>query len=291
MKKTMQRLLATFICLTCLFFNVPLFGADSVSQSIEDVFAQMREEKETVKPILASLLKIPEQNENDPNNNGVLDMFKTSGYDFESAYKAYRLPHLFITEYKNKGGFLSMMEDTYQWKVPFKNTEGISGYATIGEKNGELAYLGKAVTKTADNEFISEESIRKAITDSDLIKQPIKSITYLESFMYYTIFVVLFDGNTEYVIPLAIRPEWSPVENGKLYTADDLIAKYYDMYDEDELLNHRDEDGGVPLRKYSNTSSSSAHSDNSTSPVIPTIAIGGGVALVLGLIVLIKKRH
>ena len=301
---------------------IPVWGSDAVSQSIDNVLSQVREEKESVKPILTSILKIPEQDENDPNNSGVLDMFKTSGYDFESAYKAYRLPHLFIAEYKNKGGFLSMMEDSYQWKVPFKNTEGISGYATIGEKKGELAYLGKAVTKTADNEFISEESIRKAISDSELIKSPLESITYLQSFMYNTIFVVLFDGKTEFVIPLAIRPEWSPVENGKLYTAEDLIAIYYDTYDEDALLEHGDEDGGVPLRKYSNSSSSSqsgnindlhtdnppansvsdsqlpadddasyAHPDDVAFPVIPTIAIGGGAVLVLGLIVLLKKRH
>lgn len=315
--------ITTMICL--LFISLSSYTAqanDSLSESIDNVFNTVREEKASVIDEIGTLLKLNLFESTDSEKNDMASLFNASYYDYDATYKAYKLPHLFITAYKKCGSFLSIVEDDYQWKVPFENSVGTTGYAVLSERDGKLAYLGKSIGDTCKNEYISEDMIRTAIKDSDLIDKPLTKLTYLQSFMYNTTFVLLADKENEYIIPFAIRPEWSPVENGKLYTAEDLIAIYYDTYDEDALSEHGDEDGGVPLREHRNTSSPSEvevngdlqavepatfsdsniqlpidveesyeQSDVTTSPVIPIVAIGGGVVLVLGIVVLLKKRH
>ena len=314
--------------IACLLFlslsTVSAQAEDSISQSINTLFDTQREEKTAVIDEIGALLKLNLFEDNGSGENNIAKLFNASYYDYDAAYKAYKLPHLFISAYKESGSFGSIAGDDYQWRIPFENSAGTSGYAILGEKEGKLAYLGKAIGATCKNEYISEEIIRNAVKETDLIEKPLVKLTFLQSFMYNTTFVLLSDGDNEFVIPFAVRPEWSPVENGKIYTAKDLIAKYYDMYDEEELSKHGDEDGGVPLRNHNSETISSENEDKdddifvessvvsafdtkhhinnevssdlastkeSSFPIIPTVAIGGGVALILGMIVLIKKRH
>ena len=220
---------------------------EQLTDNLNDLFAKLDHEKKEVSVELRALLKIPENNE-DNDIDGVYDQFKTANYNLEDAYKAYNIGSLLVTSYKEKGSIHAIAEETYQWRIPYSNTIGTPGFAIIGEENGELVYLGKSVGETCKNEIITEAMIRAAINDTDIIKEPLTSITYYHSFLYNTFFVVLSDDDTEYVIPFAVMPEWSPVKNGELYTAEELIEKYNKMYDEEELLKHPGSNGGLPRR-------------------------------------------
>jgi len=289
----------------CFIFCVTSFGVnayagtdDSILSSIDSILDTVQKEKNDAASELSSLLKLSLFKGNDQEDDAV-KMFENSSYDLDSAYKAYTISTLLITDYKKYGSFSSIMTNSYQWIVPFINSVGTAGYATIAERDGKLTMLGKSIGDNLKNEFISQEKIRNALTESDKIKKPLTSITFLQSFAYNTNFVLLSDGETEYVIPFALRPEWSPVKNGVLYTADELIDLYWDTYDEEETIKHPERNGGVALRKNKDNINNeneeifdtSEDTKETTSPVIPVVAIGGGAVLVLGIVVLLKKRH
>ncbi len=292
---------------------------DSVSESVDKVLNQLREEKTDALSEIREALHIYDEDNRPEEQSDEPDLFKSSSYDLEGAYKAYTLGSRLVTSYKEKGSLQAIAEETYQWKIPYANTSGMPGFATIGEEDGKLILLGKSSGETCNNEMISEDVIRSAIADSDLIKKPLTSITIYNCLLYNVYFVTLSDGADEFVIPFSVRPDWAPVKNGVLYSAEELIEKYDKMYDEDSInpkasggvplqgqgegiilgknIIHREETPNeltpTPIITQESDMPDTLHeeSEESAFPIVPTVALGGGVALFIGLIVLLKKRH
>ena len=149
----------------------------------------------------------------------------------DNAYKQYRLNSVYIyDDYTKNGNFGSMISDDYNWIVPLYN-ENI--YISFSKKSGSWQFggAGSSLSFTDDNGnkldldfslkgILKKLKKEKGITNADEIK-------YVSSDRVNFIYV-LTDG-TEYLIPYCSRPDFTELENGKIYTA----AEALDIYNSD----------------------------------------------------------
>ena len=149
----------------------------------------------------------------------------------DNAYKQYRLNSVYIyDDYTKNGNFGSMISDGYNWIVPLYD-ENI--YISFSKKSESWQFggAGSSLSFTDDNGnkldldfslkgILKKLKKEKGITNADEIK-------YVSSDRVNFIYV-LTDG-TEYLIPYCSRPDFTELENGKIYTA----AEALDIYNSD----------------------------------------------------------
>ena len=146
----------------------------------------------------------------------------------DNACKQYRLNSVYIyDDYTKNGNFGSMISDDYNWIVPLYD-ENI--YISFSKKSGSWQFggAGSSLSFTDDdgNKLDLDFSLKgilkklkkeKGITNADEIK-------YVSSDRVNFIYV-LTDG-TEYLIPYCSRPDFTELENGKIYTAGEALDIY-----------------------------------------------------------------
>jgi len=238
------------LCSICILINSPVSVkagetlADSVDRLLEDRIA----ERESVKDELEEVIK-KSAYKNDEMVKGYIQLlFVPSSYDLDAAIKVNRCDSFLVTGYKEKGSFSKMVGEQYQWKIPIKNEKEESGYITVGEKDGVLTYLGTDIGANCKNEFITEEQISKILKSNTLSDKAIVSLNIAQNFLYNMTLVIVDDGSQEFVITLPINPETSPVKRGCLYKAEEVVQLFDEIYDEQYLIDHPNDNGGIPLK-------------------------------------------
>lgn len=210
-------LIALLICTTFLC------GAKSAETLIKD------EEKNSE----AELKQIQELIDNDsefltsmmPSLNATVDKNQIRT---ENAYKQYRLNSVYIyDDYTKNGNFGSMISDGYNWIVPLYD-ENI--YISFSKKSESWQFggAGSSLSFTDDdgnkldldfslNGILKKLKKEKGITNADEIK-------YVSSDRVNFVYI-LTDG-AEYLIPYCSRPDFTELENGKIYTAAEALEIY-----------------------------------------------------------------
>lgn len=210
-------LIALLICTTFLC------GAKSAETLIKD------EEKNSE----AELKQIQELIDNDsefltsmmPSLNATVDKNQIRT---ENAYKQYGLNSVYIyDDYTKNGNFGSMISDGYNWIVPLYD-ENI--YISFSKKSESWQFggAGSSLSFTDDdgnkldldfslNGILKKLKKEKGITNADEIK-------YVSSDRVNFVYI-LTDG-AEYLIPYCSRPDFTELENGKIYTAAESLEIY-----------------------------------------------------------------
>lgn len=146
----------------------------------------------------------------------------------DNAYKQYTLKSSYIYEdYIKNGSFGALISDGYSWIVPLYE-ENI--YISFAKKTGnwQFSSAGSSLSFSDDNGnkidldfslkgILKKLKREKGITDADEIK-------YVSS--HRVNFVYILTNGTEYLIPYTSRPDFTNLENGKIYTAASAMEIY-----------------------------------------------------------------
>ncbi len=174
---------------------------------------------------------------------------KITEYDLDGAYQVYILEPLLATVYNETGSFSEAITDSVQWKIPIKTESGTAGLAVVNESDMGLTFSGTIVGDTSSTWYVNEEKIIASVNNAINMKEPIESICIVHSYMYYTTFVYLYSSNAEYLIPYSIYADELHLENGKVYSVSDVMKAFSKCFDESEVINHPNNNGGVPFRR------------------------------------------
>lgn len=146
----------------------------------------------------------------------------------DNAYKTYRLNTVYIAEeYRKNGNFASLIDSNYSWTVPLYNENIYIGFKNSGD-GWEFGGSGSSLVYTDDegNKLDIDFSL-KGIAEK-LRKE--KNITDIDQIKYTTAdkvnFVYILAGGAEYLIPYTSRPDFTSLENGKIYAAKEAIEIY-----------------------------------------------------------------
>lgn len=174
---------------------------------------------------------------------------KITEYDLDGAYQVYLLEPLLVTAYDETGSFSEAITDSVQWKIPIKTESGTAGLAVVNESDTGLTFSGTIVGDTSSTWYVNEEKIISGVKNAVNMKEPVESICIVHSYMYYTTFVYLYSSNAEYLIPYSIYADELHLENGKVYSVSDVMKAFRKCFDESEVINHPNNNGGVPFRR------------------------------------------
>ncbi len=174
---------------------------------------------------------------------------KITEYDLDGVYQVYLLEPLLVTAYDETGSFSEAITDSVQWKIPIKTESGTAGLAVVNESDTGLTFSGTIVGDTSSTWYVNEEKIIAGVKNAVNMKEPVESICIVHSYMYYTTFVYLYSSNAEYLIPYSIYADELHLENGKVYSVSDVMKAFRKCFDESEVINHPNNNGGVPFRR------------------------------------------
>lgn len=174
---------------------------------------------------------------------------KITEYDLDGAYQVYILEPLLVTVYDETGSFSEAITDSVQWKIPIKTESGTAGLAVVNESDIGLAFSGTIVGDMSSIWYVNEEKIITSVNNAINMKEPIESICIVHSYMYYTTFVYLYSSDAEYLIPYSIYADELNLVNGKVYSVSDVMKAFRKCFDESEVINNPNNNGGVPFRK------------------------------------------
>lgn len=166
-----------------------------------------------------------------------------SEYNAGAARKVYFSETLMLTVFEEKQTINAVFSEKYRWLVPINGNE--NQVAVFGVKDGVPRFSG---ISPMNGHYISDEILLQSLSESNIDPNAITSVKYLHAAMYHTTFAVIYTDSEVYAVPFSSNPDFSELEDKKVYIADDMMQFLVDTYDEAKLLENPDANGGVPLR-------------------------------------------
>lgn len=256
MKRIISILVPLFLVLTLTLGTIVSAGAvadDShgIDALLQEANAERAAYAAQINEIMSELMAEADSSDTAHQANLQGDADVVASYDLDNAYRVSILDSLFLTALAESGDFQATLTDVVQWRVPITTADGEAGFAVLLEEDGELSYVGLVAGEAAKTWYISEEAIRSAVTASDEIQGTLTSMQIVHSFVYYTAFVYLSDGENEYLIPFSYSADECGIENGALYSLSEVERQFNLYYDESQLTDAPLENNGAPVRNSS----------------------------------------
>lgn len=170
--------------------------------------------------------------------------YPVSGFNLDEIYLRQFTTPLILNEYHENGSWAGVFTELEQLVLPLKMNSGKGGMLIYRPGEDTITAIGSGYE--IDPEYmIGFEQIRKDVEQaSESIKQ-IDEIRIGYAALYHGTFVWLRADNEEYVIPYFPQ---SGIAQGKVLALEDFVKQMDSIYDEADILEHPDMDGGVPLR-------------------------------------------
>lgn len=211
----------------------------------------------------------------------------------DSAYPVHFFEHPdFVSYYWEHGRIDTNIQPDYRWNVPTSNGYLIAVGQTLSGTWDKISMIGTDFLPTESLTDISgvfdRQKLLKTIESCPEI-QTVSQISYIDSPMYTsTTFIYIRSGEQEFLIPYGPRPDFTGLENGKLYPIEEAA----------DILEVTS-----PQRVYS-SDGEAIYGGGGASPETPASSadgnsaflIAGGIvlaALVIGAVVLllVKRKH
>ena len=211
----------------------------------------------------------------------------------DSTYPVHLFDHPdFVSYYREHGRIDTNIQPDYRWNVPTSN-----GYlVAVGQSSSgawdKISMIGTDFLPTEGLTDISgvfdKQKLVETMEDCPDI-QTVSQISYIDSPMYTsTTFIYIRSGEQEFLIPYGPRPDFTGLENGKLYPIEDA-ADILEATSPQQVYSSDDESiyGGGGASPESPVSLADGNS---------TLLIAGGIilaALLIGSVILllaIRKR-
>ena len=254
--------------LLCLALAIPASAADVDVSSYDDFF-NVAEYEEVQEAIMNTEILY---------ENGVLSNMQTrSGTEsqLKDAYKMHTLEQIDLVAALQEGVSLSeIISDDYVWIVSTPDDEAIR----VDKVDGKWTVLGYSSPASADaaTDLIRMDTVNEELSIISAETNELPEVLCFEATMYHTNFVYMDTADGEVLIPYGSRPDLTGLENGKLYTpqeVSEILAVSFDG------VYSTDENAGLGAQN---------------AEAVTTTAVGGVVALIVlagGAVFLIRKRQ
>lgn len=229
--------------------------------------------------------------------NGILETFDTNEYavfseketklDISSSVKVLTFDvNDFLVQLKSEG-FIEYLEnyEVYCWRIPVQDRgeKGADYAVAYVNKNGEWAYY----TASSDNEIgrqqveyiFAAEEIEQILSENKIVATKLYALAI--SNIGLDCIVVEMNG-TVGIIPYAARPEFLGLENGKIYSQEEIgqkISNYMEESSYDFTADGINGGGGGGIED-----------SDSNSPVVYIVIAGLMISTII-FIVLTKRRQ
>ncbi len=260
------------IVLSIAFFNCICFSVFAQDNTDYNNFESLFDEKEY--EIIVDVI----------NGSNLFNAESTdihSNYDSadNTVYKQYSLyADELITADANGEKLSNYLSDTYCWIV-----EKSGCFVKVVFKDGEWEAIGYATyTQDSDTDIIDTSEFEQKLSTLQSKNEGVDIDTaFFNIAAYKTSFAYISVGNKEYLIPYGSRPDFTGLENGKLYTVAEIADKLIDI----SAGNDTDSD--------KNAGGFSSVSDNDSNNVVKYIIITVciGIVLLFIMFIFIRKRH
>ena len=198
-----------------------------------------------------------------------------AGSQLGDPYKMHALDQMDLVAALQEGISPSeIISDDYVWVVSTPDNEAIR----VDKVDGEWTVLGYSTPASANatTDLIQMDTVNREASMLAAETNELSELLCFEAAMYHTNFLYMKTADGEYLIPYGSHPDLTDLENGELYTPQEVS----------EILAVSFESG------YSADENAGLGTQNSET--MTTLAIGGVVALVAlagGTIFLILKRQ
>lgn len=251
-----------FACSASFIFNAGcVLAYDEQEQQAEEVFdktnLQEKKDIEDVKSVLKQYLASEQQA--DEGDSRMLAGESVAGkeiYDYEKAYCVTGVDLLMITEFQKKGDFSKLLTGKRQWKVPYQTKDGEKGLVTLEEKGDSWEWLCESADDEMEKIPPDKEQIVQLIGEQMDKGENIIDITYAHSMLYSMTMIYVQGEQNDYIIPYAETPQQLNLEaegkgivNGTLYTDKKFIFVMNRLFDENQLKENGNLNGGIPYRE------------------------------------------
>ncbi len=261
-------------------------------EEIKGVISAIEKENKIVNDVAEFSVKT------EPDGISPIDLVIT-GYNPEKGYKTYALENFIITEYKNKRDFKFLINNECHIQIP---ADGKSLTISLEETGEYIISKTRFSEDKFDFKLITEEVLKN-------IDEEIVTVINAESFLYNMNIIYVETSENEYAIPYfdeRMNGEYGGygdrLISGTIYSVAEFMDKMDQIYDEEYLFAHGDEDGGVPLKAYTpyvpsfseNVAAQSKNisvKDGSDTFKFIVAGVGVGISVVfLATIVILKKK-
>lgn len=162
----------------------------------------------------------------------------TNTVNFSEAYKKYHFTNPdIISVYRKTKNIGHIISDDYVWMVPKTNYDIIrfqkDGNYFLADQTKSCLTLEGYKNSTIVKQEIIDTVNQSGITD-------IQNCKVVESVLYRTLFVYIKENYKEWLIPISIRPDFTGLENGKLYRPQEVMDILYENFG--EAIQYTDSD-------------------------------------------------
>ncbi|MGN0601161.1 MAG: hypothetical protein ACI4I7_00465 [Oscillospiraceae bacterium] len=237
----MKKAVKTFIILILLsLISVPLISAsafDSSQYKTNDAIYDEDEFSEVEQAIISN---------SELSKNKIISNLKSANEEqFTNPYKLYSISDPdFLSEISDPTFAEQIIKTDYCWMVPTKDNNIIK----VKKSNGQWEVLGYSITADSSDEvdFIRFEKIDSNITTlTKSNKNELQNAICFEAPYYHTSFIYLSANGTQYLIPYGSRPDLTGLNNGKLYTTDEVEKILNSTLPTEKSSITADENGGL----------------------------------------------
>lgn len=212
-----------------------------------------------------------------PNNAATYSINETTD---NTAYKLYSFSaDDLIDAYNNGNSISNYLPENYDWIV-----EKSGSFVKVVLKNGEWQAVGYTTYPQDSNQtdvIDTADFEQKLSTLQSENNDKTVDVAFFKIAQIYTSFAYISAGEKEYLIPYGSRPDFTGLENGKLYTVAEVAEKVIAASAENDIDTEMNVGGFL-----------SASDDSSSSTVkYIIITIGVGVVFLSIVFIFVKKRN
>lgn len=169
-----------------------------------------------------------------------------SGYDLENIQKVYFLVGNPVKTYCETKSVEAIISDNYNFRVPVATETGVSLVAVLVEdaSTGKLTFSG-----IGEDYLVYSNAIEKSIEEKGLNPDNVQNTVVTYSALYRAYFVFFDYENESYCIPYTQQADEIKLQNGLVYTTEDLFSQMNKTFDETILEKNPNSNGGLPYRE------------------------------------------
>lgn len=273
MKKCISLLLAVLLLTLSVVPAYAVFSQDSVKalRYAGESLEKTQEEISMIKTLLKdeSNLKLSVVDVNAATDG---DNLLTEKCNVDKAKKVYLSETLLVTAFEETHDVDKLFTESYSYYAPVEGSDDAQT-AVFGIENGR-AYLNG--WSTGESGYISDEELLKSILKSGIDTEGIKSIKYLNSALYKTVFAVIYTDSQVYCVPFSAREERLGLKNAKTYELEYVM---------NFLLKRFHETGTTEA-----PDSCNAYLRNNNGIIIAIIIFVSAIAVIISAVCLIRMR-
>lgn len=148
--------------------------------------------------------------------------------DEYNGYKEFMVSYKFLTDLENGKQLDELLPEEYTWVIP----NNVGGETDVAKKSGRWEVVGYSralleSSDTADDRMDIVDTVNSAL---DLITEDIIDVVCVKIPVYHGSFVCITTNNSPYLISLNANPEFTGLENGRLYDFSEANDNLYQNY-------------------------------------------------------------